>query len=139
LRLSRPLPVDPAPDRRTTGEEAVAPDGSRATLSVLAEVERPQEFLAQRVLEELDVTGGAKVEAKSLGGGELFGTEPLVTLEQLRDLLHVIVVEVVLRDLGRVETGVGLDLDHITGVTARSQILAAEITREVDHQRLIPQ
>ena len=50
-----------------------------------------------------------------------------------------IVVEVVLRDLGRVEAGVGLDLDHVTGVAGRGQILAAEITREVDHQRFIPQ
>ena len=42
-------------------------------------------------------------------------------------------------DLGGVEAGVGLDLDHIAGVAGRGQILAAEITREVDHQRLIPQ
>lgn len=96
-------------------------------------------FLAQRVLEELDVAGGAEVEPESLVSGEFLGADCLVSLKQLRDLLHVIVVEIILGDFGRVETRVGLDLDHVTGVTARSQILAAEITRKVDHQRLIPQ
>ena len=63
------------------------------------------EFLAQRVLEELDVAGRAEVEPESLVSGEFLGAESLVSLKELRDLLHVIVVEVILRDLGRVETG----------------------------------
>jgi hypothetical protein len=107
--------------------------------SVLAEVERAHEFLAQRILEELDVAGRAKIKAESLVSGEFLGTESFVSLKKLRDFLHVIVVEIILGDFGRVETRVGLDLDYVTGVTARSQILAAEITRKVDHQRLIPQ
>ena len=55
------------------------------------------------------------------------------------DGFHVVVVEVFLRDLGRVEAGERLDLDHVAGVAGCGQIFTAEITREVDHQRLIPQ
>ena len=58
--------------------------------------------------------------------------------EELRDGFHVVRIEVVFRDLVGVEAGVGLDLDHVARVARCGQILAAEITREMDHQRLIP-
>src|SRR4051794_30683648 len=109
--------------------------------SVLAEVERAEGLLAQRVLQELDVAGRAEVEPEALakGSGEVFRGDALVALKDLRNRLHVVIVEVVLRDLVGVEAGISFDFDHIAGVAARGQILTAEITREVDHQRLIPQ
>ena len=106
--------------------------------SILAEIERPGRLAAERVLDELAVALRAEVEAEALGRlrREVVGAEALVALEQLGDGLHRVVVEVVLADLVRVEPGRDLDLDHVAGLARRVQVLAAEIAREVDHQRL---
>jgi len=109
--------------------------------SILAEIERTKVFAAERVFEEFPVACGAEVELEALSnlGFELLRSETFVSLKELGDRFHVILVEVVLRDLGRIKTGVSLDLDHIAGIAGGGQILAAQITREVDHQRVVLQ
>ncbi len=72
-------------------------------------------------------------------GGEVLGDECLVALKDLGNCLHRIIVEIILLDFRRVEAGVSLNLDHVSAVAGTSQFLAAEIAREVDHQRYIPQ
>ena len=70
--------------------------------------------------------------------GEVFGQEGLVSLEDLSDRFHRIIIQVIFLDLRRVEAGEGLDLDHVSAVPRSAQVLSTEIAREVDHQRFIP-
>ena len=72
-------------------------------------------------------------------GGEVFGDQGLVALKDLGNRFHRIIVEIVLLDFRRVEAGIGFNLDHVTAFAGTGQFLAAEIAREVDHQRYIPQ
>jgi hypothetical protein len=114
--------------------------GGRAS-SVLAEVERAEEFFAERVFEEATVALGAKIEAKAFVnlGVELFRTGALVALKQLRHGLHVILVQIIVRDLVRIEARIRCNFYNVAGIAGNGQILSAQITREVDHQRLILQ
>src|SRR5271165_2106665 len=84
---------------------------------------------------------GAEIEAKAFakGCGELVRGQGLVALENLCDCFHWIIIDVIFLDLGRVKTGISFNLDHEATISGRGQVLAAEITREVDHQRFIPQ
>jgi hypothetical protein len=111
------------------------------TGSILAEIEGPDRLLAQRVLQELVVARGAEIESESFvqWGGEVIGEECLVSLKDLSDRFHRVIIQVVFLDLRRVEAGEGLDLDHVTAVPRSAQVLSTEIAREVDHQRFIPQ
>lgn len=109
--------------------------------SVLAEIERANQLLTERILHELGMAGFTEIEAKSLvhRRGDFIGREGLVALQDLGDRFHVVLLEIVLRELGRIEAGEGFDLDDESRVAGNSQVFPAEITREVDHQRLIPQ
>ena len=109
--------------------------------SVLAEIEAAECVLAERVVHEFSMAARAEIESKTLVGWGLviLRIDGLTSLKELRDRLHGVGIKVVFPDLGWVESGIGLDLDHVTPIPGRGQILSAEITREVDHQRLIPQ
>src|SRR5579864_3873008 len=129
--------------RRAPAGVAPAKRASESVLggSVLAEIEGAKEFFAERVFQETAVAFGAEVEAEALVklGLEFFGSEALVALEDLRDCLHVIVIEVAVRDLGRVKPRIRFYFHDVAGIAGFGQILSAQITREVDHQRLILQ
>jgi hypothetical protein len=86
------------------------------------------------------MTGRAEIESEAFvqWGGEVFGKEGLVSLKDLSDRLHRIIVQIVLLDFRRVEARIGFDLDHVPAVAGSAQVLSAEIAREVDHQRFIP-
>ena len=62
-----------------------------------------------------------------------------IALKDLRDSFHRIVRQIIFPDFRRVKTGISFYLDHEPTITAGGQVLAAEIAREVDHQRFIPQ
>src|SRR5262249_54267570 len=80
----------------------------------------------------------ADIESKRLGYFrlDLVRRHLLVALKQLRDSFHLVVVEVVLGNLGRIEAGTHFDPDDVARLARRRQILATQITRKVDHQRL---
>ena len=109
--------------------------------SVLAEVKRADRLFPERIIHELAMAGRAKIEPEALveRRGELVGAECLVTLKYLRDCFHRIILEIIFLDFGRVKTGISFNLHHEPTICARGQVLAAEIAREVDHQRFIPQ
>jgi hypothetical protein len=112
-----------------------------ARSSILAEIERSRRLFAQWVIHELMMAVRAKVEPKALaqGLGKLVRGERFVTLEELSDRFHRIIFKIIFLDFRRVKTGISLNFDHVSAISGGGQILAAEITREVDHQRFVPQ
>ncbi len=133
--------------RLATGTyHAVATIDSRRTHQgesdlILAEIERANGFFAQRILHEFAMASRTKIESKPLvqRSSSVFAYQGLVALKNLCDCLHRIIVQVVLLDLRWVKAGISLNLDHVSAFAGTGQFLAAEIAREVDHQRYIPQ
>ena len=123
---------------------AERPDRPRAAISAGQFLLKSNERLASfpsGSFTNLTMACRAEVESKPFvqGAAELLGGQCLVALEDLGDGFHRIIVKIIFLDLGRVETGIGFNLDHVPAIAGRGQVLAAEITREVDHQRFIPQ
>jgi hypothetical protein len=125
---------DPTPP--TTGRLGLAVPASR---SVFAEgvVNFLGDVPAERVANELPATLRAEVVAEGLVRGlgrhrvdEVF----LHVVQQLTDRLHVVLVEVGFGDLGGVVGGKNLEFDHVAVVLSGTQLLPAEITRNVQHE-----
>jgi hypothetical protein len=67
--------------------------------------------------------------------GEFFRCEILIIHEDLGQFFHRIDVEFLERRLIQDRARADLDLDHESLLAGRGQVLAAKITRVVDHQR----
>jgi dolichol-phosphate mannosyltransferase len=94
-------------------------------------------FFAERVARELPATLRAEVVAEILVRGlgrRRVGEVLLHVADQLTDRLHVVLVEVGFGDLGGVVGGEDLDFHHIPMVLPGPELLAAEITRNVQHE-----
>ena len=65
------------------------------------------------------MAGRAEVETKTLAErlGELLGGQGLVALEDLGDRFHRIIFKVIFLDFGGVETGISLNLDHVSAIS----------------------
>jgi hypothetical protein len=121
-----------------TGSYGLSCSGSGESL-VFAEIELLRSLFAQRVPHEPATADWAQVVAEVLVrrlGEVRVGDIVLHVAQQLADRLHVVGVEVRFGDLSGVLGGKNFDLDHVMVVLSGPKLLAAEITRHVQHERL---
>jgi hypothetical protein len=109
---------------------------------ILAEMEFLGRLFAQRIVQELLVTFGAKVVAEVLVNWRRafrFRQAFFLVPEKLTDGFHVIVVEIRVAQAVGVVGREDLDFNHKTMVDCRHDLLVAVVARDVEHnQKTLP-
>jgi len=106
---------------------------------VLTEVELLCRFAAQGVADELLVASRAEIVAEVFVRGRIQIRIELVYffLQQLADRFHVVLVEVGFREHRGILSSEHLHLDDVALIVSpRSQLLTADITRDMQHERV---
>jgi hypothetical protein len=105
---------------------------ARSRRSVLAEVESPQRFTAERIFDELAMALRAEIETESLRAAvfDLVLSGRFHFLNHLGEFLQVIRVEVFLVERFGIKRRIHFELHDKPPI---SQLLPAQIAREVQH------
>src|SRR5262249_16382484 len=107
----------------------------RSPGSILAEIKLLRRLLAERIAQVALPAIGTEVVAQLLGSGRnLLRLCFFHLAEHLAEGLHVILVEVCLREPGRVMSGEHFYLHHEMMVLPGTEFLAAKITGDVQHR-----